>query len=163
MTWNKHVFHILMKAWERHEVIMFAGTLWRSQKLDMNPSSTLLETFFLHSFLFILPFFQEWYLVASFLTESLLPAWGRSMHVLYSGAQFLPHISLALFLYLSPLFLSLSCSFGAVLHSHTNKQWCLICRLFTFHYKDKISYDKLWYNVICFAIFVNPLYKWTWV
>lgn len=157
MTWNKHVFHILMKAWERHEVIMFAGNLWRSQKLDMNPSSTLWDV--LPPFLpFYSSFFQEWYLVAYFLTESLLPAWGRSMHVLYSGAQFLPHISLSfpLSLFVSPLFLSLSCSFGAVLHSHTNKQWCLICRLFTFHYKDKISYDKLWYNVICFAIFCEP-------
>lgn len=131
----------LRLTWDKPLMVTFACMCWRSRpkhKLDMNPSSTLFKTFFLLFFLFLTVISCS--LISYWRTTSLLPAWGRSMHVLYSGpvasSVSSSHLFLSLFLSFSPLLLlSLSIFFSlcALSHSHTNKQWCLICRLFTFH------------------------------
>lgn len=94
-------------------------------------SSSLWHASFTASFLLPLPCS----LIAFFLLAKhhvpLLPAWGSSMHALYSG----------------PVVPSSSPSLSP--STHTNKQWCLIYRSFTG------SWDKLWRSVICFAM--NPL------
>lgn len=155
MTWNKHVFHILLKAWERYEVIMFAGTLWRSQKLDMNPSSTLWETFFLHSFLFILPFFQKWYLVAYFLLSlSFQPEGDLCMfftQVLSFFLTYLSSLSSSSSSSPSPALSVQSCTHTQISSDALSADYSLFVTK-KYISQDKISYDKLWYNVICSAI-----------
>lgn len=133
-----HVFfHLLMKVWDRSEIKQWWWQLQvsveRKHQLDMNPSGTLIDSFFLN--IFLPSFSYSNILLLDFLlsTTPLLPAWGRSMHVLYSGPVASsvpsPHLSFSLSFYSSSLFFCLC----ALSHSHTNKQRCLICRLFTFH------------------------------
>lgn len=133
----------------------------------MNPSSTLLETFFL---LLILPFPT---VISCSLTSyrvprlSFQPEGDLCMFFtqVQQPPQFLPHIYFSFFslsLSLSLLSFSLSTLFLSV-HSCTHTQIssdALSADYSLFIEKKKISYDKLWYNVICFAIFCEPtLYK----
>lgn len=112
-----HIEGILLKVWDRWLKEMAKDMSW------IWTQAAHLEMFFLHFSLC-----SSFSYLCSFLllsTTSLLPAWGRSMHVLYSGlaASSVPSSHLLMSL---PSLSVHSCT-------HTNKQWCLICRLFTFH------------------------------
>lgn len=75
------------------------------------------------------------------------------MHVLYSGpvASSVPSSHLFLLFLLLSLPLSVhSCTHTQISSDALSADYSLFIK------RNKISYDKLWYNVICFAIFCEP-------
>lgn len=136
------------------QTVVWAGICWRSW-----PETSWIWTQAAHFFLLpsLLPlfflFFQRCY-VASFLTEYHVSP-SKNLREIYACSLLRSSSFLSSFLTSSLSFLSFSCC--ALLHSPTNKQWCLNCRLFTFHKKQDVVMN---YGMSFLLPFLaNPVYK----